>query len=226
MTAVWQLVPGDQVEDRRGGPPPTFVQRAQHPLWPGLQLVIWRMPDGSWSHDALDGRQEVGQAVPATEAERTQRLREALLGDVLAVAAKGATGASETQAAPVAEPECICHDRSMTNCAHAERGEVRSARFCPDLAKTPPSLCTRKPPPCPRCSRAPVQQSDRANPQRPRGTVAWWEHELAWHDYHRRWPGQSAERIAERGGFGWDELVDQLGHEPTTWQPLVKGPRR
>lgn len=31
--------------------------------------------------------------------------------------------------------------------------------------------------------------------------------------------GQSAERLAERGGFGYWELTDLLGHEPKTWQP-------
>lgn len=30
--------------------------------------------------------------------------------------------------------------------------------------------------------------------------------------------GQSAERLAERGGFGWFELVEFLGHEPRTWR--------
>jgi hypothetical protein len=31
---------------------------------------------------------------------------------------------------------------------------------------------------------------------------------------------QSAERLAERAGFSYDELIDLLGHEPTTWQPI------
>lgn len=53
------------------------------------------------------------------------------------------------------------------------------------------------------------------------GTVAWWEHERAYADYARRFPGsaqtQSAARLAERGGFSYGELIDHLGHEPTTW---------
>lgn len=53
------------------------------------------------------------------------------------------------------------------------------------------------------------------------GTVAWEEHLAAWHGYHRKYPGQSAERIAERGGFGYEELVKYLGHEPTTWEPCT-----
>lgn len=78
QVTVAQLVPGDQVLGLEG--PVTFVQQAEHPLWPHLRLVIWKMPDGSWSHDALDARQEVGAlAVQSTPAERKQALRQALL---------------------------------------------------------------------------------------------------------------------------------------------------
>ncbi len=51
------------------------------------------------------------------------------------------------------------------------------------------------------------------------GTVTWAEHLEAWTAYARRFPGQDAERIAERGGFSYLELVDHLGHEPKTWEP-------
>lgn len=52
------------------------------------------------------------------------------------------------------------------------------------------------------------------------GSVEWWEHEQAYEDYSRRYgTRQSAERIAERAGFSYAELVDHLGHEPTTWMP-------
>lgn len=51
------------------------------------------------------------------------------------------------------------------------------------------------------------------------GTIAWEEHVEAWQDYTKRYPKQSAEKIAERGGFGYDELVDHLGHAPKTWKP-------
>jgi len=34
--------------------------------------------------------------------------------------------------------------------------------------------------------------------------------------------GQSAERIAQRCGFSYDELTDLLGFEPKTWEPLKK----
>lgn len=70
--------------------------------------------------------------------------------------------------------------------------------------------------------RAPVQgEWVRATRQRrPDGTVAWWEHLEAWEAYDKMFHnGQSAERMAERGGFGYSELVMFLGHEPTTWRP-------
>jgi hypothetical protein len=53
--------------------------------------------------------------------------------------------------------------------------------------------------------------------QAPYGTVAWWEHLEAWNKYQRKHKGQSAERIAERAGFGYQELTTLLGHEPTTY---------
>ncbi len=57
------------------------------------------------------------------------------------------------------------------------------------------------------------------NRRRP-GTIAWAEHLDAWADYARRYGNdQSAERLAERGGFSFEELVDHLGHEPKTWEP-------
>lgn len=70
--------------------------------------------------------------------------------------------------------------------------------------------------------RAPVQATDyqnKANIKKGPGTVAWAEHLLAWSDYTLRHPGQSAERIAERGGFDYLELIDHLGYEPKTWEP-------
>lgn len=50
------------------------------------------------------------------------------------------------------------------------------------------------------------------------GTVAWAEHAEAWEVYAKRYGReQSAERINERGGFGYNEIAMLLGHEPTTW---------
>ena len=64
-------------------------------------------------------------------------------------------------------------------------------------------------------ARAPVQASD----GKPAGSVSWDEHVEAWTEYHRHHPLQSAERIAERGGFGWEELRMFLGRAPATWRP-------
>lgn len=76
---------------------------------------------------------------------------------------------------------------------------------------------------CPTCicgRRAPVQgeHDTRRGPAKPSGTIAWEEHLAAYEGYAARYGrSQSAERLAARGGFGWWELVDFLGHEPTTW---------
>lgn len=77
---VCDLLPGDEVHL----PPDAsavFIAQTQHPLWPQLQLVIWRLADGSWSHDALDFHQQVGTRTPSSYADRMARLRTALLGD-------------------------------------------------------------------------------------------------------------------------------------------------
>jgi hypothetical protein len=73
--------------------------------------------------------------------------------------------------------------------------------------------------------RAPVQSEKwkRDKSHKPNGTIAWWEHARAWEAYNERFPGQSAERMAERGGFSWGELKMFLGHEPTTWLPQGYG---
>lgn len=53
---------------------------------------------------------------------------------------------------------------------------------------------------------------------KPPGTIAWSEHEEAWRGYAKRYSGQTAKRIAERGGFYYGELIEFLGREPTTWK--------
>lgn len=79
-------------------------------------------------------------------------------------------------------------------------------------------------PHCPSCTcgrRAPVQ-SDRFAPGGTRGpgTVTWAEHLLAWSGYAREHgSSQTANRMAERGGFGYSELTRYLGREPETWAP-------
>lgn len=76
-------------------------------------------------------------------------------------------------------------------------------------------------PHCPTCicgRRAPVQRSEAY--KRGPGTISWEEHLLAWSAYDARYRSdQSAERLAERGGFSYGELVEFLGREPATWAP-------
>lgn len=72
--------------------------------------------------------------------------------------------------------------------------------------------------------RAPVQgtRADRAADGigRTAGTIAWSEHLEAWSRYAAKYGReQSAERMAERGGFDYRELQDFLGRNPTTWSP-------
>jgi hypothetical protein len=66
--------------------------------------------------------------------------------------------------------------------------------------------------------------SETAPVQGPSGTISWAEHVEAWTDYAKHYKGQSAERIAERGGFGYNELVTHLGHAPVTFEQT--SPRR
>ena len=83
---------------------------------------------------------------------------------------------------------------------------------------------------------APVQSDMHSSDGRP-GTVSWEVHEKAWLAYKAAGCGsQSAERIAERGGFGYHELQCLLAghctlrcyveHDPVpTWEPK-ETPRR
>lgn len=69
--------------------------------------------------------------------------------------------------------------------------------------------------------RAPVQADSHRN--KPAGSIAWSEHLEAWSAYAAKYGSdQSAERIAERAGFGYGELVMFLGREPRTWEPHRK----
>lgn len=65
----------------------------------------------------------------------------------------------------------------------------------PEPLKTPPTLA-----PVLGCSLLPA------------GHIPWELHVLAWEQYHKHFPSQSAERIAERGGFSWTELIALLQH--------------
>ena len=56
--------------------------------------------------------------------------------------------------------------------------------------------------------------------ERAPGTISWYEHLQAWDGYCKAgYSSSSAERIADVGGFEWQEIVKCLGHEPTTWKP-------
>lgn len=51
------------------------------------------------------------------------------------------------------------------------------------------------------------------------GSVSMEEHVEAWRAYESEYhSGQSAQRIAERGGFSYFELCNFLGHAPTTFE--------
>jgi hypothetical protein len=80
MSTVADLTPGDLVT-HDSGESATFLARTRHPLWPHLELVVWRLADGSWSHDALHISQYIGQIQPADIFARNQRLRTALLNN-------------------------------------------------------------------------------------------------------------------------------------------------
>lgn len=80
MATVAELLPGDLVS--QGGMSAVFITHCQHPIWPDLRLVIWRLDDGGWSHDALRHDQEVGVVQPGSQAELAARLREALLHNI------------------------------------------------------------------------------------------------------------------------------------------------
>lgn len=67
--------------------------------------------------------------------------------------------------------------------------------------------------------RCPVQ-AEHGTRRKPHGTISRAEAEEAYADYVKRYGySQSFERLHERGGFGYYELVDHLGHEPRTWEP-------
>lgn len=74
---------------------------------------------------------------------------------------------------------------------------------------------------CPTCTcghRVPVQAEPKL--KKGPGTVDWSEHKMAHTAYAAKYGAhQSAEMIAQRGGFSYGELVMFLEHEPETWVP-------
>lgn len=79
MTTVSELIPGDKIQimDKLSA---VFISQTTHPIWPHLQLVIWRLSDWSWAHDALDSRQYIGEVDRLDPVQTTERLKEWLLG--------------------------------------------------------------------------------------------------------------------------------------------------
>lgn len=77
---VIDLIPGTVMEDPRDpAVTVTYIAQTVHPLYRGLQLVIWRMPDGSISLDALNPAQVlVGRVRAQTAADITASLRKAI----------------------------------------------------------------------------------------------------------------------------------------------------
>jgi hypothetical protein len=78
FVTVSELRSGDVVE--QAGLQATFVVRTQHPIWPALCLVVWKLWDGTWSFDALSDAQEVGRLLPSDHEIRQERLQNVLLG--------------------------------------------------------------------------------------------------------------------------------------------------
>ena len=74
--AVHDLLPGDLVV-KEGIGSATFIAKGPHPKYLSLQLVIWKLEDGTWSLDALRWNQEVGEVVFSTGAQRWDRIQEA-----------------------------------------------------------------------------------------------------------------------------------------------------
>lgn len=64
--------------------------------------------------------------------------------------------------------------------------------------------------------RCPIQaEYGRREENKPATAIPWWLAELAYEYYaERNGTSQSLERIAERGGFGRDELVKLIRREP------------
>jgi len=75
------LIPGDIVTDPLGNEHIFIGSIRPHPLWVTLDMVIWKLADGTWSFDALHPLQDVGEPKQVKSSERVQQVRYALLGD-------------------------------------------------------------------------------------------------------------------------------------------------
>ena len=65
----------------------------------------------------------------------------------------------------------------------------------------------------------PAVRQYRGRIRRP-GTITWEEHLSIYEKYAEKFGrDQSAERLAQRGGFSYEEAFELLGYEPQTWSP-------
>lgn len=77
---VRELLPGDTyTTELPGEPRACFIAQTDHPVFPGLRLVIWRMTGGRWSHDALHAEQSIYMGTLVERGGR-DRARDALFG--------------------------------------------------------------------------------------------------------------------------------------------------
>lgn len=78
---VWLTVDRDHAQPALRSLVHVFVGQKQHPVWPALQLVIWRVSNGETRLEALDcGREYEEIHRPQTEAEAKDILLLALGG--------------------------------------------------------------------------------------------------------------------------------------------------
>lgn len=78
MSRVRDLQPGDEVHLPGADITGIFITRDRHAGYPGLELVIWKLSDGTFSYDALLAYQDIGEIQPATSEERQRALMHAL----------------------------------------------------------------------------------------------------------------------------------------------------
>jgi len=60
---VIDLVGGDVVQMEMSERSAVFIGRSDHPMYPGLALVVWRLDNGGVSLDALSPLQVVGDVI-------------------------------------------------------------------------------------------------------------------------------------------------------------------
>lgn len=73
---VIDLLPGDYVT--QAGQSAVYIMQSPSLFYRGLQLVAWRLEDGSYSFDNLSPIQVVGMVKRSTEMDRRLRLEAAL----------------------------------------------------------------------------------------------------------------------------------------------------